>query len=134
MNDQENRQHDEHPAIPDPTRRAHEPVVERPVPVEAPVAPDAVRAAQVTREEKAHVLARSRGVEWIRPTELMVRHSATVAGRGIDFQSELARRTRRPLAVGVRRLGERVRRLPPVSAFGRGTASQQVVRPGVGMS
>lgn len=126
MNDHENRHHDERPLIADPKR-------ERPEPVEA-TAPDAVRAAQVTREEKAHALVRGRGVEWVRPTEFMVRHSATVAGRGIDFQSELARRTRRPLAVGVRRLGERVRRLPPVSAFGRSTASQQVVRPGVGMS
>lgn len=126
MNDHENRHHDERPLIPDPKR-------ERPEPVEA-TAPDAVRAAQVTREEKAHALVRGRGVEWVRPTELMVRHSATVAGRGIDFQSELARRTRRPLAMGVRRLGERARRLPPVSAFGRGTAPQQVVRPGVGMS
>ena len=134
MNDHENRQDNENPLVRDLMRERPEPVVESPEPVEAPVAPDAVRAAQVAREEKANVLVRGRGVEWVRPTELMVRHSATVASRGIDFQSELARRTRRPLAVGVRRLGEQVRRLPPVSAFGRSTASQQVVRPGVGMS
>ena len=109
-------------------------MVGRSDPVEVSVAPDAVRAAQVAREGKVHALVRGRGVEWVRPTELMVRQSATVAGRGIDFQSELARRARRPLAGGVRRLGERVRRLPPVSAFGRSAAPQQVVRPGVGMS
>ena len=58
-------------------------------------------------------------MEWVRPTDLMVRHSATAAGRGIDFQTELSRRARAPLSAGIRRLSERVRRLPPVSAFGR---------------
>ena len=134
MNEHQSPHHDEPPPVAAPIRERPEPAVERPKPVEAPGAPDAVRAAQVAREEKAHALVRGRGVEWVRPTELMARHSATVAGRGIDFQAELSRRTRRPLAAGARRVGERIRRLPPVSAFGRSTAPQQVVRPGVGMS
>lgn len=134
MNEHQSPHRDEPPPVAPPIPECPEPAVERAEPVDTPGAPDAVRAAQVTREEKAHALARGRGVEWVRPTELMARHSATVAGRGIDFQAELSRRTRRPLVSGVRRVGERIRRLPPVSAFGRSRAPQQVVRPGVGMS
>ena len=50
----------------------------------AATTPEAVRAAQVARNDKRHALVRGRGVEWVRPTDLMVRHSATAAGRGID--------------------------------------------------
>ena len=106
--------------------------------VEASATPEAVRAAQVARTEKQHAAAtvRGRGVEWVRPTDLMARHSASAAGRGLDFQAELARRTRTPIGAGVRRLGDRARRLPPISAFGRSTApsARQVSRSGVSMS
>ena len=78
---------------------------------------------------------RARGVEWVRPTDLIARHGAALAGRGIDFEVELARRTGTPIATGARRLGERARRLPPLSAFGRGSSGQVAPsRLGVGMS
>ena len=103
--------------------------------VEASTTPEAVRAAQVARDDKQHTLVRGRGVEWVRPTDLIARHSAHAAGRGLDFQAELARRTRTPIGAGVRRLGDRARRLPPISAFGRSTAPvSQVSRAGVSMS
>jgi hypothetical protein len=86
------------------------------------------------------------GVEWVRPSELMVSRSARVAGRGIDFEAELARRTRRAPAqvarltgrgarAGARFVSERARRLPPVSDFGRGTGSSYswVSRSGIGL-
>ena len=89
---------------------------------------------------------RGPGVEWVRPSELLVSRSARIAGRGIDFQAELARRTRSlPVHVvgatrrGVQRLGvgagDRARRLPPVSAFGRGAApsGSPVSRSGIGL-
>ena len=104
-------------------------------PVASASAPEAVRAAQVARDDKQHALVRGRGVEWVRPTDLIARHSAHAAGRGLDFQAELARRTRTPLGAGVRRLGDRARRLPPISAFGCSTApASQVSRSGVSMS
>jgi hypothetical protein len=135
MNEHDTRQHDPRSAVPDPARERPEASHERPEPdLPAATTPEAVRAAQVARDDKRHALVRGQGVEWVRPTDLMIRHSATVAGRGIDFETELARRARAPLAAGMRRLNERVRRLPPVSAFGRHPASRTApVRSVVGM-
>lgn len=135
MNEHDTHQHDPRRTVTDPAREPTDVPGERPEPIEvAATTPEVVRAAQVTRHDKRHALVRGRGVEWVRPTDLMVRHSAIVAGRGIDFQAELSRRARAPLGLGMRCLAERVRRLPPVSAFGRHAASQSApVRSGVGM-
>ena len=134
MNTTDNPQHND-PAKPDPARLVPDESRERPAPVEATSTPEAVRAAQVARDDKQHALVPGRGVEWVRPTDLIARHSAHAAGRGLDFQAELARRTRTPLGAGVRRLGDRARRLPPISAFGRSNAPvSQLSRSGVSMS
>lgn len=140
MNTTDNPQHN-NPARPDPARLVPDPArlmpepQERPEPVEATSTPEAVRAAQLARDDKQHALVRGRGVEWVRPTDLIARHSAHAAGRGLDFQAELARRTRTPIGAGVRRLGDRARRLPPISAFGRSTVpASQMSRSGVSMS
>ena len=134
MNTTDNPQHN-NPSRPDPARLAPEETRERPQPVEVTSTPEAVRAAQVARDDKQHALVRGRGVEWVRPTDLIARHSAHAAGRGLDFQAELARRARTPIGAGVRRLGERARRLPPISAFGRSsTPASQVSRSEVSMS
>lgn len=102
--------------------------------VEVSTTPEAVRAAQVARTEKQHAaVVRDRGVEWVRPTDLMARHSANVAGRGLDFQAELARRTRTPLRIGMQAARDRAR-LPPITAFGRRTVTTSApTRPGVGI-
>ncbi|HBU03683.1 MAG TPA: hypothetical protein DEA70_04275 [Acidimicrobiaceae bacterium] len=134
MNTTDNPQHND-PAKPDPARRVPTEPRDRPEPVEATSTPEAVRATQVARDDKQHALVRGRGVEWVRPTDLIARHSAHAAGRGLDFQAELARRTRNPIGAGVRRLGDRARRLPPISAFGRSTTpASQMSRSGVSMS
>ena len=134
MNTTDNPQHPD-PSRPDPARLVPEETRELPEPVEVTSTPEAVRAAQVARDDKQHALVSGRGVEWVRPTDLIARHSAHAAGRGLDFQAELARRTRTPLGAGVRRLGDRARRLPPISAFGRSSApASQVSRSGVSMS
>lgn len=86
------------------------------------------------------------GVEWVRPTELMLSRSGRIAGRGIDFQAELARRTRRApgqayratrtgVRSGARFVSERARRLPPASTFGRGSGERftWVSRSGIGL-
>ena len=134
MNTTDNPQHPD-PSRPDPARLVPEETRERPQPVEVTSTPEAVRAAQVARDDKQHALVPGRGVEWVRPTDLIARHSAHAAGRGLDFQAELARRTRTPIGAGVRRLGDRARRLPPISAFGRRTApASPMSRSGVSMS
>ena len=137
MNTTDNPQHNLHndPPRPDPARPVPDEPRKRPEPIEAMSTLEAVRAAQVARDGKQHALVRGRGVEWVRPTDLIARHSAHAAGRGLDFQAELARRTRTPIGAGVRRLGDRARWLPPISAFGRSTApASQVSRSGVSMS
>lgn len=99
--------------------------------------PDAVRAAQATRRrgEETPKQTRGRGAEWVRPTDLIARHTGTFAGQGIDFQTELGRRSRTRMATAAKNLGDRARRLPPLSAFGRPSTGQTgPVRSGIGMS
>lgn len=43
-----------------------------------------------------------RGIEWVRPTDLIASSSARVAGLGIDFQAELGRQARRTPGQAVR--------------------------------
>lgn len=126
--------HDPQRVVPTPADEALSVPRERPEP-EAATTPEAVRAAQVARTEKQHAaVIRGRGVEWVRPTDLMARHSANVAGRGLDFQAELARRTRTPLRIGMQAARDRARRLPPITAFGRRTVTTSApTRPGVGI-
>jgi len=68
----------------------------------------------------------------VRPTDLMARRGATVAGRGIHFQTALSQKTRHGITVGARRIGDRAGRLAPLSAFGR--AQSVPDRSAVGMS
>lgn len=134
--DHDEQQHEPRERIPDPdtSRTATESV-------EKAETPDAVQAAKVSgrhgnERSKAvpGAVRRARGVEWVRPTDLIARHGGAAAARGIDFQVELARRTRTPIKAGVGHLSDRARRLPPLSAFGRSTTQAGPSRPGVGMN
>jgi len=101
----------------------------------------------ITRDTGRDAAKRQRpGVEWVRPTDLMASRSARMAGRGIDFQAELARRARRVpgqayratrdgARSGARFVSERARKLPPVTAFGRGGGERfsWVSRSGIGL-
>ncbi|TDO87870.1 hypothetical protein [Enemella evansiae] len=134
MNGNPHEQHEQH----ERRRAIPEPVDERPAPVERTGTPDAVEAATVAREDQDSAPAhqrRARGVEWVRPTDLIARHGATLSGRGIDFEAELGRRARAPIANRMHDLADRARRLPPLSAFGRsGATPEGPVRSGVGMT
>ncbi|WP_181273818.1 hypothetical protein [Brevibacterium oceani] len=133
MNGNPHEQHEQH----ERRRPAPEPERER-GPVDATSTPDAVEAAHVRRDGEQGTLGhgrRARGVEWVRPTDLIARHGATLSGRGIDFEAELARRARAPIANRMHDLADRARRLPPLSAFGRSATSLTgPVRSGVGMT
>ena len=75
-----------------------------------------------------------RGVAWVRPTDLVARSGSRVAGAGIAFQADMARRSRQAVATSTRALAERARRLPPVAAFGRGHTDHPMSRDAVGMT
>lgn len=73
-----------------------------------------------------------RGASWVRPTELVARTGARAAGRGIDFQAELARRIRGGTTQAI---SERARKLPDLSLFGRdypSTEAAPAARPELG--
>lgn len=90
-------------------------------------------AAEAAVEQKLEN-HRARGVEWVRPTDLIARNTASLAGRGIDMEVEMSRRTRAPLAAGLRNLGDRAKHLAPLSAFGHGARHQAPTRTAVGKS
>lgn len=133
MNGNPHEQHEQHERrqpTPEPERERGS--------VDATSTPDAVEATHVRRNGDHGTPGherRARGVEWVRPTDLIARHGATLSGRGIDFEAELARRARAPIANRVHDLADRARRLPPLSEFGRsGTSPTGPVRSGVGMN
>lgn len=102
---------------------------------EAAGTPDAVKDAASRRDAKARLAkVRGRGVDWVRPTDLMTQRSGDLSRHGIDLTAAGNRRVRAPIVMGARWLGERARDLPPLSAFGRrGGTDQGQVRSGVGM-
>lgn len=113
-----------------------------PEPAKAPEAaemagtPEAVKQAEATRRAARERLdrVRGRGVEWVRPSDLIVRGSGSLAGRGIEFNAEQGSRVRASLAAGGRELSARASHLPPLSAFGRRSAHVDgPTRSGVGM-
>lgn len=87
--------------------------------------------AAISEEEKLR-----RAVVWVRPTELIPTTTGRVVGRGIDFQAELARRTRAlPVqAAAATRHGirERTRHLAPLSAFGNSGVHPSLGRDAIG--
>lgn len=101
--------------------------------------PDAIEATSIRHSDPAIDPARAshqrvgRGVEWVRPTDLMARTGSRMAGAGIDFQANMARRSRHAATTSARALAVRARRLPPVSAFGRGHADRATTRDAVGI-
>ena len=102
--------------------------------------PDAIESSHTARRadpvvdpafDREHRVGR--GVEWVRPTDLMGRTGSRMARAGIDFQADMARRSRHAAATSARAVAARARRLPPVSAFGRGHATEPMTRDSVGI-
>ena len=72
------------------------------------------------------------GIVWVRASDLFSTSSGRLAGRGLDFEAELARRLRRAPATARRAFRERTDRLPPLSAFGRSDGHPHLSRDGLG--
>ncbi|KQW05567.1 hypothetical protein ASC66_11295 [Leifsonia sp. Root4] len=69
---------------------------------------------------------------WIRASDLLNTGTGRIAGRGLDFEAELARRMRRAPATTRRAIRERTAQLPPLSEFGQPNAHPSVARYGLG--
>lgn len=98
--------------------------------------PEAVEAASVQGHSRSAgidpAFYRGRGIEWVRPTDLMMRGGSRVAGAGINFQTELHRRAYQATATSARGIAERARHLPPLSAFGHGSSRRGAERGAIG--
>lgn len=134
MND-ENRmreQHRQHPE-PEPPRERNDPNPAETT--DAAGTPDAVQDAESRKAAKEKLAqVRGRGVDWVRPTDLLAQGGGTLSRRGIDRTTEMNWHVRAPIEKGARWVAERAKRLPPLSAFGRrGGAEQGPRRSGVGM-
>ncbi len=133
MNDEDRmrEQHRSEPEPPPPARNNPDPAEA----TEAAGTPDAVKDAasrKAAKEKLARV--RGRGVDWVRPTDLIAQGGGALSRRGIDRTAEMNRLVRAPIEKGARWVAERAKRLPPLSAFGRrGGAEQGPRRSGVGM-
>ncbi len=71
-------------------------------------------------------------VTWVRASDLLSSGTGRMAGRGIDFEAELARRMRRTPATTRRAIRDRASKLPPLSEFGQRNDQPQVSRPELG--
>jgi hypothetical protein len=72
-----------------------------------------------TNALRPNKLASRPGIVWVRASDLLSTGTGRIAGRGIDFEAELARRMRRSPATSRRAIRERTDRLPPLSEFGQ---------------
>jgi hypothetical protein len=72
------------------------------------------------------------GIVWVRASDLLSASSGRLAGRGLDFEAELARRLRRAPTTARNVIRERADRLPPLSEFGRSGDHPQLRRDGLG--
>lgn len=130
--DRMREQHRQHPE-PEPPRERNDPNPAETT--EAAGTPDAVQDAESRKAAKEKLAqVRGRGVDWVRPTDLLAQGGGTLSRRGIDRTAEMNRHVRAPIEKGARWVAERAKRLPPLSAFGRrGGAEQGPRRSGVGM-
>lgn len=102
-------------------------------PAQTAVTPEAIAAADVDRgqkREKPDVDKPTRGVDWVRASDLLARGSGDLSRRAIDLEAKLGAGTRHGIAVGASYVGRKTaqvaRKLPPLSAFGR---DEQTVEP-----
>lgn len=68
------------------------------------------------------------GIIWVRASDLLSTSTGRLAGRGLDFEADLARRLRRAPATASNVIRERADRLPPLSEFGRSGDHPQLRR------
>ena len=101
---------------------------ERSAPLEVgPDRPD-TRSILANKEKRAP----GGDVTWVRASDLLSSGTGRLAGRGIHFEAELARRMRRTAATTRHAVRDRASKLPPLSEFGQRNDQPQVSRPKLG--
>lgn len=73
------------------------------------------------------------GIAWVRASDLLYSSSGRIAGRGLDFETALARRVYQTPAVTRRAIRDRADRLPPLSEFGASRPHSSFTRPSSGL-
>lgn len=73
------------------------------------------------------------GIAWVRASDLLYSSSGRIAGRGLDFETALARRVHQTPVVTRRAIRDRADRLPPLSEFGASRAHSSFTRSGPGL-
>jgi hypothetical protein len=106
------------------------PVLVEEVPVSAPRQGGTLDARTSVISPADH--AARRGIIWVRASDLLSTGTRRIAGRGIDFETELTRRMRRTPATTRRAIRERADRLPPLSEFGQSREHPPFSRYGLG--
>ncbi|SCQ60365.1 Hypothetical protein PFR_JS9-2_601 [Propionibacterium freudenreichii] len=96
--------------------------------------PEAIQARATSTAAAQRPGSVGRGVEWVRPTDLMARHSATLAGRGLTWNTTINQRARDGLDTSARHVGRRAARLAPIAAFGHHRQPVAATRSSAGMS
>ncbi|MGP5386946.1 hypothetical protein [Brachybacterium tyrofermentans] len=102
-------------------------------------APEAIEAADVTRNrghetpEQEMTGRRARGVDWVRPSDLLARGTGRMSRAAIDFNTHLSEQSRTGLIHGATWAGAQARKLPHPSAFGYGRDRTGADRSPVGM-
>src|SRR5690625_7409846 len=99
-------------------------------------APDAIEAALAKRQRGLTIdpaIAPARGVEWVRPTDLVALGGSWIAGAGIDCLLEIACRDHTATSDGMLAISHRARKLHPDSALGSVGKYRGDVRSTVGL-
>jgi hypothetical protein len=112
----------------DATRRAHA-IIER-----ADTSAPSPRPATGSRRNLwiADRSGAGTSIVWVRASDLLSSGTGRIAGRGLNLETELARRARRTPAATRRAIRERADRLPPLSAFGQRRNHPPITRDGLG--
>jgi hypothetical protein len=112
----------------DETQTQHLGLPERSAPLEVGPGRTDTRSILANKEKRAP----GGDVTWVRASDLLSSGTGRMAGRGIDFEAELARRMRRTPATTRRAIRDRASKLPPLSEFGQRNDQPQVSRPELG--
>src|SRR5699024_12139068 len=97
-------------AEPEPAQRVQRAAPNPPEDAEAMGTPDAIKESESRKAVKEKLAkVRGRGVDWVRPTDLLSQSGGACSRRGIDLTAAGNRRRRAPLDKGARWVAERVR-------------------------
>ncbi|MBB5640982.1 hypothetical protein [Cryobacterium roopkundense] len=114
------------------SRRAPSLAIDGEASAHVPLAHGGIADPRPTRAIMPERRAARPGLDWVRASDLLSIGTGRIAGRGLDFETELARRLRRGPSNARRAMRERADRLPPLSEFGQSPERPPMSRHGLG--